>query len=65
MFLPDYGLGCTAYYKPCQFVDACTNEGGFKILHGKFSDYKQVIWYSKNQIEVPLNEYIERIKCSK
>lgn len=61
-FTPDYQLGCTAFYRPCSFIDACTSKGGHEILYDIREDddglsaFKQVCWDAETRTEIPLRD---------
>lgn len=53
-FQPDYQLGCTAYNRPCRFMDGCTSVHGEKFLEAEF---EQLVWDSESQTEVSLSDF--------
>lgn len=57
-FIPDYGLGCTSYYRPCEFADGCVSKYGEKSIEASF---EQIAFDSINRKELPLKEYKELI----
>jgi len=64
-FIPDYGNGCNAYNKPCQFITSCTNNLEREALLdirsdglGK-SDYRQLVYEKESGTSIELTEYRE------
>lgn len=53
-FVPDYKLGCTAYFKACPFQDGCTTKFGESFIETNFT---QMVWNSETRMTVPLTEF--------
>lgn len=54
IFLPDFQNGCTAYFRPCAFMDGCSSKNGENFIE---SNFEQVVWDSINRKEIELKEY--------
>lgn len=54
IFTPDFGLGCTAYYRPCQYTAGCTSKYGENFLANEFS---QIVWDYNAKEEKSLAEF--------
>lgn len=54
LFTKDYGLGCTAYYKPCEFSEGCLSTYGEKFLA---SNFDQIAWDAEDRKEIGIDDY--------
>lgn len=65
-FEASYGLGCTAYNRPCQFTQACSSKNEYEALLDIREDglgrspYKQTVYDKETEEKISLRDY--RIK---
>lgn len=55
-YVPDYKMGCTAFFKPCPYADGCTSEYGEGYIESEFDQMVSVTQPDGERILVPIKE---------